>query len=135
MSGKTFEISTDGKVWEKVYTIEYAPSEGSFSTVSIVNTKPVRYVRYNGTGGNLNACEVEFWVFSAIESPVISFNGKRVSIKKNGSVLLPPFTVTMYSFDGKRVFSWKCGSNEGPLYSGRFSIVQEESFPCQIICT
>ncbi|MBN1601852.1 MAG: family 16 glycosylhydrolase [Chitinispirillaceae bacterium] len=115
MSGKTFEISTDSKTWEKVYTIGSAPPEGSYTNVSIVNTKPVRYVRYNGTGGNLNACEVEFWGFSAVESPVISFNGKPVSIKKNGSMLLMPFNVSVYSLDGKRVFAWKCGSNDGPV--------------------
>jgi beta-glucanase (GH16 family) len=115
MSGKSFEISTDGKTWEKVYTIVAAPSEGSFTTVSIANTKPVRYVRYNGSGGYLNVCEVEFWGFSGVQSSIISFNGKRISPPGTGSLLHPPYTVTLHLLNGKKVFTWKSSLNDGPV--------------------
>jgi beta-glucanase (GH16 family) len=118
MSGKTFEISSDGKTWEKVYTIASAPSEGEFTTVSITNTKPVRYVRYNGSGGYLNVCEVEFWGFSAGASPVISFNGKQISYLVNSSLLNPPFSVTQYTLSGKVLHTWKCRANDTPLPLG-----------------
>jgi beta-glucanase (GH16 family) len=115
MSGKSFEISIDGKTWEKVYTIAGTPQEGMFATVSIKNTKPVRYVRYNGSGGYLNVCEVEFWGFSDVPSSVIAFNGKRILHYSTGSLLQPPFTVTLHSLDGKKISTWESGSNNAPV--------------------
>ncbi len=114
MNGKSFEISTDGTTWEKVYTISSTPSEGSFTTISIANTKPVRYVRYNGSGGYLNVCEVEFMGFAADSSSIVFFNEKRVH-HPNGSLLQPPFTVTLYSLDGRLTERWEIGKNESPV--------------------
>jgi beta-glucanase (GH16 family) len=115
MIGKTFEISTDGKTWEKVYTISTTPVEETYTTVLIADTKPVRFVRYNGSGGYLNVCEVEFWGFSALQSPIISFNGKLIPSIGDRSCLQPPLTVTLYSLDGKTLDVWKYGSDARPV--------------------
>ncbi|NLD98693.1 MAG: family 16 glycosylhydrolase [Fibrobacter sp.] len=115
MTGKSFEISTDGITWEKVYTIQTDPVEGSYTTVSIESTKPVRFVRYNGTGGYLNVCEIEFWGYSAVPTSAVFFNGRRFSPAENRSLLYPPFTVTIYSLGGRKIFTWKSSSGAMPV--------------------
>jgi hypothetical protein len=115
MSGKSFEISTDGTTWEKVYTIAAAPLEGAFTTVAIVNTAPVRYVRYNGSGGNLNAVEVEFWGFSSEVMSAFMSNGKKAVYPGNGLFLQPPFTVSLHSLDGKLAAQWTNGVHESSV--------------------
>jgi beta-glucanase (GH16 family) len=105
MNGKSFEISTDGTTWEKVYTIAAAPTEGSFTTVTIADTKPVRYVRYNGTGGYLNVCEVEFLGYSPGSAAAFQSPGSLVGIAA-GMPLGKPFSVTCHSLDGKLLGAW-----------------------------
>jgi beta-glucanase (GH16 family) len=99
MNGKTFEISIDGTTWEKVYTIPEAPAEGSFSSVTISKTKPVRFVRYNGTGGYLNVCEVEFLGFSPSASAVLPSKPASGLVAENSPDRLQ--RVDYYSPDGK----------------------------------
>ena len=118
MSGKSFEISTDGTVWEKAYTIPSAPTEGSYTAVSITDTKPVRYVRYNGLGGNLNVGEVEFWGFAAGGTGALTFNGERLLHPCGGSLLRPPFTVKVHSIDGRLLQNWSVDSHEAPVRLG-----------------
>jgi beta-glucanase (GH16 family) len=60
MRGRTVEVSSDGVNWEKVYTIPRIPEENKFTTVPIIHSASVRFVRYNGTGGYLNVSEIEF---------------------------------------------------------------------------
>lgn len=110
MSGKTFEISTDGIAWEKVYTIAMAPVEGSFTNVTIAGTRPVRYVRYNGSGGNLNVCEVEFRGYAADPSAAFTNDGKQAR-RLNGRSMLPtPFTVSVHAIDGRLLGRWSVGA-------------------------
>ncbi|NLG19386.1 MAG: family 16 glycosylhydrolase [Fibrobacter sp.] len=60
MLGRSVEVSSDGEKWEVIYKVPVIPPEGSFTSVPIVHSEPVRFVRYNGTGGYLNVNEVEF---------------------------------------------------------------------------
>ncbi len=105
MSGKTFEISTDGATWEKAYTISGTPSEGTFTTVTIADTKPVRYVRYNGTGGYLNVGEVEFLGFSPDNVSVLRIPGARARITA-AIALAGPLSVACHSLDGRLLGEW-----------------------------
>jgi beta-glucanase (GH16 family) len=105
MNGKSFEISTDGTTWEKSYTISTTPGEGSFTTVTITDTKPVRYVRYNGTGGYLNVCEVEFYGYSPGNAAALQMPGALSDVAA-GMRPGKPLSVTCHSPDGKLLGAW-----------------------------
>ena len=107
MSGKTFEISDNGTGWEKLYTIPGAPPEGSFSTVSITPSRPVRYVRYNGSGGYLNVCEVEFRGYSGELTAVFPCNRRKVPYAGGA-----PYTVSLHTLDGRLIDRWTAGAGE-----------------------
>jgi beta-glucanase (GH16 family) len=108
MDGKSFEISADGTTWKKAYTISEAPPEGVYTTVNIEESTPLRYVRYNGTGGYLNVCEVEFLGYASGANAV--FPPQRGTAMSAGWTGLEcPLTVTLHSLDGKLLGQWTDG--------------------------
>ena len=62
MGGRSFEASSDGVNWKKLCTIREIPAGKTFTSMTVVHSEPVRFVRYNGTGGYLNVSEIEFMV-------------------------------------------------------------------------
>jgi beta-glucanase (GH16 family) len=105
MNGKSFEISVDGTIWEKAYTISETPPEGTFTIATITETKPVRYVRYNGTGGYLNVGEVEFLGFSP--GKVAALRPPDAPARSAAEVPLGgPVSVSYHSLDGKLLGEW-----------------------------
>jgi hypothetical protein len=73
--------------------------------VTIADTKPVRYVRYNGTGGYLNVSEVEFLGFSPDKAAAAKpFPGASEPLFTG--LLLGPFRVACHSPDGKLLGEW-----------------------------
>jgi len=65
MMSRTFETSQDGISWAPIYTVVSPPVDSCFVTVPIAFSTAFRFVRYNGTGGNLDASEIEFYGFSS----------------------------------------------------------------------
>ncbi len=126
MIGKSFEVSTDGAVWEKVYTIPSAPPEETFTASSVPDTRPVRYVRYNGSGGYLNTAEVEFWGYPAGPSHSIARRAARV---KGLSLLRGPLTVVSHSLDGKSIRTWTAHDAENLLSTAEFKSVDRNHGP------
>lgn len=56
-----------------LYTVGYTPAEGGFTTVTITNNTPFRYVRYlSPDGGSCNVAEVQF--YQAIPTNVLVAN-------------------------------------------------------------
>lgn len=106
MSGKSFEVSSDNETWQKIYTITSAPSEGEFTTVTVDDTEPVRFVRYNGSGGYLNVCEVEFRGFPHGTSDAKTTKPNRSGYPAIKTSLQPPFKVRVYTPDGRLVAAW-----------------------------
>lgn len=99
MNGRSIEISTDSIKWKKLYVISQTPVDGAYSTSSVVHSEPVRYIRYNGTGGYLNVSEIEFFGYPS--KPTIVSHGKKFPSNKNlqgflseGPVRFSFFTIT-----------------------------------------
>lgn len=115
MTGRSFEVSTGGTSWQKVYTITTTPPENTYTTVTILTTIPVRYVRYNGTGGYLNTAEVEFYGFTA-QSIGATAPGRSAAFLRNSSLLLqPPLQVSFLALDGRIVTQRSYPESTGPV--------------------
>lgn len=115
MVGKSFEISRDGTTWEIVYTIADLPPEGSFTTVSIPDSRPVRYVRYNGSSGYLNVGEIEFLGYQSTSSALV-MNRLDRDITNSAKRLTPPLRVSFVSLDGKAIAQKQVGTTNGQKY-------------------
>ena len=135
MNGKSFEVSTDGITWRKVYTITTTPSENVFTTVAVINTEPVRYVRYNGTGGYLNTGEVEFLGFAAQTIDAGRFQPPNVFPQTGSRLLQPPLRITVMTLDGRIVVQRNFPESTGPLAPAQLNrtIVKEHSLPSGIV--
>jgi len=70
MAGRTVEVSMDGIIWKNILTIAAAPPEETFTTADVADAPSARFVRYNGSGGYLNAAEVEFWGYRESAVPI-----------------------------------------------------------------
>ncbi|MCX7726353.1 MAG: family 16 glycosylhydrolase, partial [Chitinispirillaceae bacterium] len=120
MNGRFFEVSTDGKNWEKIYTISEIPKENSYTSVRVVPLTPVKYVRYNGSGGYLNVAEVEFWgVATTINT--IFFNGKKVKEEGPFTKISTPLIVNIFSADGRRIYSFSLVDKNREITMGKVS--------------
>ncbi len=102
MNGCTIEVSNDGKIWNKVYTISQTPSEGTFSSLAIVHSEPVRFVRYNGTIGYLNVNEIEFLGYT---SPSISIYHEKKEQFSRLSLVKGTIRYSLHSLTGRVVKS------------------------------
>lgn len=115
MVGKSFEISRDGTTWEKVYTIADLPPEGSFTTIAIPDSRPIRYIRYNGTGGYLNVSEIEFLGYQPPSSELV-MDHLDSDITTGTKNLTPPLRVFFVSLDGKTIAQKQIGTTKGLEY-------------------
>ncbi|MBN1756979.1 MAG: family 16 glycosylhydrolase [Chitinispirillaceae bacterium] len=115
MNGKSFEVSTDGSSWEKVYTIAAIPPENTYTTVAISATKPVRYIRYNGTGGYLNTGEVEFLGFPASTNSVERFCHRNIPHRSSSILLQPPVRISFIALDGRIIARRNYTASAGPV--------------------
>lgn len=112
MNGRTIEVSSNGMVWEKVHAITSDPAEGTFTREEIAVQKPVRFVRYNGTGGYLNVAEVEFWGYRTAASSRAdgsfrrSGNLQRAFLRASAGAV-----VKVYTLEGKLLH---CASGSSP---------------------
>lgn len=111
MGGRSFEVSSDGVKWQKLCTIRQVPAGKSFTSMAVVHSEPVRFIRYNGTGGYLNVSEIEFFGYPAQGTSI--FNGIRGQKNGIGRNFLSegPVQYTLYTVSGRIV--------ERKLVSGR----------------
>lgn len=104
MGGRSFEVSSDGVKWEKMCTISQIPSEKSYTSLTVVHSEPVRFIRYNGTGGYLNVSEIEFYGYPG--QVTSTCYGKRL---QNGTGNIPQYTgavqYKIYTVSGRVVGS------------------------------
>ncbi|NLL14552.1 MAG: family 16 glycosylhydrolase [Fibrobacter sp.] len=111
MGGRSFEASSDGVNWKKLCTIREIPAGKTFTSMTVVHSEPVRFVRYNGTGGYLNVSEIEFYGYPAQITSIC--HGTREPKNVDGRNLLSegPVQYTLYTASGRIV--------ERKLVSGR----------------
>ncbi len=102
MGGRSFEISSDGVNWKKLCTIREIPAAKTFTSMTVVHSEPVRFIRYDGTGGYLNVSEIEFFGYPAQTTSICYGMSSQKRIEWN---LLSEGTVqyTMYTVSGRIV--------------------------------
>ncbi len=122
MAGRSFEVSSDSVKWEKLCTIKQTPAAKAFTSMAVVNSKPVRFVRYNGTGSYLNVSEIEFLGYPA-QTAKICYGARS---QKNSSNFLSkgPVQYTLYTVSGriverKLISGWSAVKLVNDLNSGR----------------
>lgn len=106
MEERFFEVSNNGEKWEKIHIITTVPPSGEFTSAPVVSATPVRYIRYNGSGGYCNVAEIEFYGYAGASIDVFPFNGRNIHFPRNGSLLRAPFTVSLYTVDGRLLDRW-----------------------------
>lgn len=110
MSGRSIEVSINGDTWTKIHTFQ-TPGDCKYYLIPVVYSKPVKYVRYNGTGGYLNVSEIEFMGYFQKGTSVSS--GRRVNWVKceqwlSGSpVLCSRYNMTGQIIDSRVVSGYK----------------------------
>lgn len=103
MGGRSFEVSSDGVNWKKLCTIREIPAGKTFTSMAVVHSEPVRFVRYNGTGGYLNVSEIEFFGYPArITSICHGTRGQESGIGRN-FLSEGPVQYTLYTVSGRIV--------------------------------
>lgn len=114
MINRSIEVSVDGKTWEKVYTIAESPQEKAFNVNRIAYSKPIRFVRYNGSGGMLNISEIEFWGYQYPQSSV----SRKNNFFTNSHRMLSfdtPAKYTLYTLSGRVLESSVLNSHKSVL--------------------
>jgi len=101
MKNRSIEVSADGKTWEKIFTIAQVPRETEFNTEYIAHSRPVRFVRYNGSGGYLNVCEIEFLGYPSIPTSSSGNFKKRFYELQNDFHSDLPVKYTLYTLSGR----------------------------------
>ncbi len=107
MKGKRVEISQDGINWDVIYTIPTVPAEDIFTKDYIAYSTPVRFVRYNGSGGYLNVSEIEFWGYdySSTITDIYMDDIIRRYKKATLNYINEPVRVFIYTVSGRLVKS------------------------------
>lgn len=97
VNGRSIEVSNDSVIWENAGVISQTPDEGKFTSLTIVHSEPVRYVRFNGTGGYLNIGEIEFLGYPVQSSSICYVNCSKILKQWNGG----PLRYTIYTLSGR----------------------------------
>ncbi len=103
INGRSFEISSDGINWQKLCTIREIPAARTFNSMAVAHSEPVRFVRYNGTGGYLNVSEIEFFGYPDQGTSIC--HGTRGLKNGNGKNFISegPGQYTIYTVSGRIV--------------------------------
>ncbi|NLE01081.1 MAG: T9SS type A sorting domain-containing protein [Fibrobacter sp.] len=89
VTGKRFEISTDGKTWTPVYTVTEKPSDGRFLRINFDKPLLCKAIRYNGMNDNINVAEIAFYgKLKSDTVPVTRQENRDILTPKNFSVSL-----------------------------------------------
>jgi sialate O-acetylesterase len=103
---RSFEASQDGITWLPLYSIISTPIDSYFVTAPIAFSTAFRFVRYNGTGGNLDASEIEFYGFSSDQ--IIPVNdGRKAAENSIAGSHATVTSVKIYDLTGRCVLKIK----------------------------
>ncbi len=128
MMSRSFESSQDGVTWSPLYTIASPPVDSYFVTVPIGFSTPFRFVRYNGTGGNLDVSEIEFYGFGSDQITPIRDNQRAVE----NAMSVPHGAITsvrIYDLSGRCVLQNQVNARMSFDKASVSSIVQRKVLP------
>jgi sialate O-acetylesterase len=129
MTSRSFESSQDGVTWTPIYTIVSPPVDSYFVTVPIGFSTPFRFVRYNGTGGNLDVSEIEFYGFGSDQITPIRDDQRAVV----NAMSVPHRAITsvrIYDLSGRCVLKIQANASAGLSFdkASVSSIVQRKVY-------